>query len=105
MVKTSTVVKAQMAVNSIRALVGMLAGLAICGSGVWLLVGEIRGGATVHKEHVYIAASLIGFGALLIVPSVILGAAKEGVTLVGTYLPMRGGTRPADPPPKPPVDD
>lgn len=85
--------------NILTKIVGPLLGIAISAFGAALLIIEMQK-AAVHSGHVYLFAGMFGFGCLLIVPSVVAGAMKQVIVVVGPYLPevRIGGRRKTDPP-------
>lgn len=72
------------------------------GSGffIWMLMQQ----HTKPDVHlIYVAAAGIFFGALLIMPTIILTTLKQLLAIVGQYIPvtMIGGRRSTDPPAPP----
>lgn len=57
-------------------------------------------GATPDRHLVYLFAGGVGFGMLLVIPTLIIGTLKSLLGVVGPYLPqvMIGGRRATDPP-------
>jgi hypothetical protein len=104
-----------MIVNGIAHVIAALVGCGIAGVGVMLLVTELRTPPG-HATHIYIAAGMMFFGALLIVPSAVTSGLRSVIVIVGPYIPVIGGRRAGDPPApsgvtqirrpiKPPVDE
>ena len=58
---------------------------------------------TPDRHLVYLAAGGVGFGMLLIIPTIIVGSLKSLMGVIGPYLPVIGGRRAGDPPADPPV--
>jgi hypothetical protein len=56
---------------------------------------------TPDRHLVYLFAGGIGFGMLLIIPTVIVGSLKSLMGVIGPYLPVIGGRRAGDPPAPP----
>jgi hypothetical protein len=87
-------------IAGIGRVIAALVGACLAGLGGMILVVELKT-PPFHVEHIYLAAGLLFFGALLIVPS----AVKEGLQIVsvnvGPYLPTFG-RRAGDVTPAPP---
>lgn len=64
------------------------------------MLWHIMQGATVDRHLVYLFAGGVGFGMLLIIPTVVVGSLKALLDVIGQYLPqvVIGGRRAADPP-------
>lgn len=64
------------------------------------MLWRVMQGATVDRHLVYLFAAGVGFGMLLIIPTMIVGALKSLLGVIGPYLPqvMIGGRRASDPP-------
>ena len=61
--------------------------------------------ASIPDRHlVYLFAGGVFFGALLIIPTVILTTLKSLSAILGQYIPVIGGRRSGDPPAPPPPD-
>lgn len=86
--------------NGIGRVVAALVGAAIAGIGGLMLVTEMKT-PPFHPVHVYIAAGLLFFGALLIVPSAVTSGLSKVVVIVGPYIPTLG-RRATDTAPAPP---
>ena len=88
---------ATMAVNGLGHVLAALVGVAIAGTGVTVLMKEMSI-PPFHAVHVYVAAGLIFFGALLIIPTQVTSGLKQTILIIGPYLPVIGGRRAGDPP-------
>jgi hypothetical protein len=55
------------------------------------------------RHEIYLFAGGVFFGALLIIPTVIITTLKSLMGVLGPYLPVIGGRRSTDPPAPPPA--
>jgi hypothetical protein len=64
------------------------------------MLWHVMQGPTVDRHLVYLFAAGVGFGMLLIIPTMIVGALKSLLGVIGPYLPqvVIGGRRATDPP-------
>ena len=83
----------------ISGIVGVIFAVA-SGFGLWRAMQP----AIPDRQLVYLFAAGVFFGALLIIPTVILTTLKSLMGIFGQYIPVIGGRRPADPPLPPPPD-
>jgi hypothetical protein len=78
-----------------------------CFFGIWRVLPPIGHSIDKNTEHlIFLFAGGVFFGGLLMIPTIIIPAIKQLLDVVGTYIPVIGGRRPADPPapPPPPVN-
>lgn len=70
------------------------------------MLWSIMQGATVDRHLVYLFAGGVGFGMLLVIPTMVVGSLKALLGVIGPYLPqvVIGGRRASDPPAPPPSD-
>lgn len=79
--------------------IGLVLGVGLLGFGAYLLWFEMQK-ATPHTPHVYLMASMMALGTLLIAPAAVGEGLKQVVVVIGPYLPdiKIGGRRKSDPP-------
>lgn len=64
------------------------------------MLWHIMQGATVDRHLVYLFTGGVGFGMLLVIPTILVGSLKSLLSVIGPYLPqvVIGGRRATDPP-------
>lgn len=80
-------------------------GLVIAGASGFALWTVMQPTVPAHlpdRHLVYLFAGGVFFGALLIIPTVVVGSLKSLMGVIGPYLPVVGGRRANDPPPPAP---
>jgi len=85
----------------ISGVVGLLIAAA-SGFALWSLMQPTIPPQLPDRHLVYLFAAGVFFGALLIIPTVIVTTLKSLMGVIGPYLPVIGGRRATDPP-DPPV--
>jgi len=86
----------------ISGVVGLLIAAA-SGFALWSLMQPTIPPQLPDRHLVYLFAAGVFFGALLIIPTVIVTTLKSLMGVIGPYLPVIGGRRAGDPPADPPV--
>lgn len=87
----------------ISGIIGLLIAAA-SGFAIWNLMQPTIPPTIPDRHEIYLFAGGVFFGALLIIPTVVVGSLKSLMGVVGPYLPVIGGRRALDPPAPPPAD-
>lgn len=87
----------------ISGVVGLLIAAA-SGFALWSVMQPTIPAHVPDRHLVYLFAGGVFFGALLIIPTVVVGSLKSLMSVIGPYLPVIGGRRSTDPPAPPPPD-
>lgn len=85
--------------------ISFVIGVLIAGFSAFALWSVMQPTVPAHlpdRHLVYLFAGGVFFGALLIIPTVIVGSLKSLMGVIGPYLPVVGGRRSTDPPPPAP---